>query len=366
MRTPDEHITRTDSQTTARRAGLPAAGGVASTPRLVIRGETISTHSDKCQQSSVDGEQLILKSGANHGTVLQRQPIPHPTASAQLAHIDWLAFTCPGHHADREHLLFQGVLASVFNLPTTCWKGAGKGWNGYQHRVNLGEYGLLAYGGRHQNNTVHIELNAHGCALISDWTLVCDWLREHHCKLTRVDLAHDDFEGDTANITTCQAWYQAGLFNVNGRPPKPFLYDDCETGDGKTFEVGSRENGKIARMYEKGKEQGDPTSDWFRIELELKSKDRELPLAMLLKPGQYLAGAYPAFAYLSREQCKVKTMKTQQAMAYAQMVEWVRTSAGKAINVMLQAHQGDMAAVLEQIVRDGAPKRLAPYSVKPR
>lgn len=212
-----------------------------------------------------------------------------------------------------------------------------------------------------QNNTVHVEINAHGCALIHDWKKVYEWGMETKSVITRIDLAHDDFEGKTVNINICRDWYDKGLFKANGRPPKPFLYDDCGTLDGKTFEVGNRKNGGNVRMYEKGGKQGDPHSPWFRVELELRNKNREIPWEIILKHSQYLAGSYKAFNYLSVEQSKVKTIKKQKEMTYKQTVEWLRTTAGKAINVMIQENDGDIAAVFEQIVRNGVPKRLEPY-----
>ena len=119
--------------------------------------------------------------------------------------------------------------------------------------------------------------------------------------------------------------------------------------------------GKKARMYEKGKEQGDPNDPWFRIELELRNKDRIIPWDILLKSGQYLAGAYQAFNYLCEEQIKLKTITKQKDMTYEQTVDWVRTAAGKALNVIIQENDGDLSAVFELVVREGIPKRLEPY-----
>ncbi|MDR8305589.1 replication protein, partial [Acinetobacter baumannii] len=67
------------------------------------------------------------------------------------------------------------------------------------------------------------------------------------------------------------------------------------SGKGRTLYIGVRESGKSCRIYEKGKEKGDPLSEWVRIEIEFKSKDRYLELEMLLSPSQYFVGAYPVF-----------------------------------------------------------------------
>lgn len=197
--------------------------------------------------------------------------------------------------------------------------------------------------------------------MVKDWNKVYEWGLLTGSIMTRCDLAHDDYQGKTVNIEICQNWYKKGLFNWNGRPPKPFLYDDCGTGDGKTYRIGKRKNGKELRMYEKGKEQGDPNDPWFRVETEFRNKDRIIPWDILVKPGQYLAGSYKALNYLSEEQIKIKTIKKQKDMTYEQTVDWVRTAAGKAINVIIQENDGDLSAVFDLIVREGIPKRLEPY-----
>ena len=354
MKTLNNNSSNIDTNTAAQPDAQQSAGG--ESPRLVTRGET-NTNPTLSNESTYDGERILLMLGASPIFV----PIPDESKPENIAHIDWLAFTFKGDGTHEELLSFKETLNKLFCIPPSEWEGTKSGWNGYKHRVKLGCYGLLAYGGKSQKNTTHISINAHGCALVKDWDKVYEWGQLTGSTITRCDLAHDDFEGKTVNIEICQGWYSDGLFNSNGRPPKPFLYDDCDTGDGKTFEVGKRENGKVVRMYEKGKEQGDPNDPWFRVELELHDKDRKIPWDILVKPGQYLAGAYKALNYLSEEQIKIKTTKKQKDMTYDQTVDWVRTAAGKAINVIIQENNGNLSAVFDLIVREGVPKRLEPY-----
>jgi phage replication initiation protein len=63
-------------------------------------------------------------------------------------------------------------------------------------------------------------------------------------------------------------------------------------GSGRTFYVGKRKNGKLLRVYEKGKQLGDNTSPWVRWELELHNRDRIIPWDVILEPGKYLAASY--------------------------------------------------------------------------
>lgn len=207
---------------------------------------------------------------------------------------------------------------------------------------------------------MHVSLNAQACARINDWQLVQDWGITVEATITRVDAAHDDLDGKTLTIATVRKWYEEGLFSANGRPPAAELIDDLNSGKGKTFYIGSRVNGKLARFYEKGKKEGDPESVWLRAEVEWHNKSRVIPWDILTRPGNYLAGAYPCLGYLSTEQEKIKTIKRAASINYAGMVKWLKSSAGKSVNVMLQV-EGDAEKVLEQIRRDGSPKRLEPY-----
>jgi len=290
------------------------------------------------------------------------------TSTPHLAHIDWLAFTV---HPDqgRNWCWLRAVLEDIFNIPANTWHGTGRKWSGYTHRVDLihpGEWGervplgLVAYGGESQRGTMHASLNAQACARIMDWHRVREWGDSVAAVITRVDAAHDDFEGKTVTIEQARTWYLEGQFSSNGRPPAAELVDDLGSGKGKTFYIGHRAYGKLARFYEKGKKEGDPYSPWLRIEVEWRNKNRTIPWDIVLNTGHYLAGAYPCLQYLSIKQAKIKTLQRAATINYEHMVKWLRTSAGKGLNVMLLV-EGDAKSVLEKVRRDGAPKRLEPY-----
>ncbi len=270
------------------------------------------------------------------------------------AHIDWFACTfLPGSTGA------ANIIESVLLIPRSDWKQREGGWQGYETRIDLGGFGLLAYGGKHQRATAHLELNAHGCARIQDWNAIRVWCEAYGVRITRIDLAHDDLEGETFTIETARAWFNDGLFNTGGRAPAARLVDDMGSGKGKTLYIGQRQNGKLCRVYEKGKQLGDPNSPWCRVEVEFRGKSRNIPHDMLTRPGDYLAGAYPCLAYLSQRQDKVRTLVKTGEIGYAQMVNCLRTQYGTALNVMLRVESGDPFAVLEQAMRPGTPKRLA-------
>lgn len=277
---------------------------------------------------------------------------------SEIAHIDWFAFTFRYDQLHKALKYLKIFLENIFHIPPQAWSDTKSGWNGYSTRINLGRYGLLAYGGDSQKNTIHIEINGTGCGQVDDWVTVAAIGEAEDWKITRSDLAYDDFDGITVNINLCKQWFKDGLFTNSGRPPKATLIDDFDSGDGKTLNIGNRKNGKLLRVYEKGKQLGDPNSPWCRAEVELRSKDRIIPWEVLYKPGQYLAGSYKALNFISLKQSKLETNKKTTTIKYESMVRWIRMAAGKGINVMSLVEGGDIYSVFEQIIRDGYPTRL--------
>jgi phage replication initiation protein len=274
------------------------------------------------------------------------------------AFIDWLAFTVRAP-VDCDRKWLEKALQDVFCVPREGWADHGRGWYGYKHRLTLGSFGLLAYGGEAQKGTLHVELNAHGCRLIADWNAVRRWGEAYSATITRVDLAHDDERGQVVDVDCAREWFKQGSFNVNGRPPRSQFIDDMGSNHGRTLYVGRRGSGKTLRIYEKGKQLGDTASSWVRAEVELRNKGRVVPWDVLIAPGEYLAGAYPALQFLSEEQSRVRTTQRVAKISYDAMVRHLRVQGGKSLNVMCAVHQGDGAVVLGLLVREGTPKRLA-------
>lgn len=321
-----------DGDASAAREPLASVASIGSarvdqSPRLVTRGETPS-----------------------------QDEIP-PTSAL----IDWLAFTVtpPSGYGVRWLL---DALEVTFRVPRAGWAGKGRGWFGYTDRVDLGDFGLVAYGGKSQNGTVHVELNAHACRLIEDWHAVRLWGEVYGGVVTRADCAHDDFAGVVLSIARALDWYRTGAFAEGGRPPRAHLHDDLGSGLGKTLEIGKRGSGKFLRVYERGRKLGEPGSPWVRAEVELHNKGRQVPWDVVEEPGRYLAGAYPALRFLSAEQTRLVTTRRTVAVNYDSMVRNLRTQGGKSINVMWRVLGGDCGAVVSELRREGVPKRLIGYT----
>lgn len=314
----------------AEPAAHELADGLES-PRLVIRGE--SSLPDK------------------HVAYVYRRPI---------AHIDWLAFTVtPPPKLELPWLWPQ--LREMLNVYELVQRRSG--WCGYAKSFDMGKYGLVASEGQYQHRTIHVSLNASGCAGILDWEHLKDWLEKLGASITRVDLAHDDLKGEAVSVDKALSWYLAGGFASGGRSPSVNRHGDWDNlREGRTLYIGKRKNGKLLRVYEKGKQLGDPDSPWTRAELELRNRNRIIPYDVLIDPGTYLSGSFACLNFLSTHQEKIRTIQKTNEISLATATRSAKSSCGKLINVLMHKHCGDAVAVVNDLIRPGVPRRLVTYS----
>jgi phage replication initiation protein len=232
----------------AMRPDACAAQASDASPRLVIRGES---------------------SGAT--------PRPPQPTLAGAALTDWLNVTFRiAEDTPTEQFFdrFSSVTGDVFGGMTDRERGL-HGWND-SFAFDRGNV-MFARGG--QRGTALLSLPGEGCAFITDWEQLQRYLRDElAAKITRWDGAADDYLG-IHSVDLAVELYKIGGFNSGGRQPKPVLHGNWLTPDdlGRTFEVGKRKNGKLARIYEKGKQLGSPLNPWVRWEVELHSIDRHIP-----------------------------------------------------------------------------------------
>ncbi len=351
--------------------------GAAETPSY---SNTRETKSDSYTPHGVGiGLEVWTADGTERGRLtsdgkrskLTLTPIPHEFASPKVAHVDWLAFTfTPSENESDSIATLLSELAPLLGLeciPATC---KGRGWNGYTTRYDLTNghdvpLGLIASGGERQRGTVHVELNAHACALVPDWQAFVAWGNNLQGKISRTDLAHDDFSGQTFDMQKMADWYQQGEFNCGGRQPSHSLAGDWlvdGSPSGRTLYIGKRENGKMLRIYEKGKQLGDTNSPWVRVELEFRGKSRVIPWECLTSPGSYLAGSYKCLNIISEIQDKIRTITKAVTISYTRAVENARLMVGKLANLMMMVEGGDAFKVIGDLVRDGYPERIKNYA----
>lgn len=159
------------SRLPAREDGLPAD---AAASRLVMRDKSSRPEPHAGPDKGVAFPDVVtetatLQMGRNKQGIVVSHPIPNTKSSAYFAHVDWLGFTLLLPEERATTWLFKEIV-SVFCPHVTEVKKSG--WNGYAQRAELGEFGLIAWGGKAQRGTVHVEFNGTGCAKIIDWSTV--------------------------------------------------------------------------------------------------------------------------------------------------------------------------------------------------
>jgi len=303
---------------------------VATTPRLVIRGEN----------PQPEPENLFSPS------------------QQKAAIVDWLNFTFVYTVGETSALL---ALDEKFRNAFGFGLGAnrGRGHMNYVQSWELGnQFGIFATGGNSVGSTSFFSISGKGCIATKDWDAVHDLLIELKASITRLDLAHDDFEG-IHNIKKALDYYENGeFFPLHGRQPKPKYIDDYGSNDGKTFYLGERKNGKLLRVYEKGKASGDPNSPWVRWELELHSTNYYIPVTAIKYAGLYLAGAYPCLKWISNEQRHFEPVKQTLSISLDVLKKSCRNSYGKLIWTMKNVLGYTDDQIVREMSVEGVPTRL--------
>lgn len=281
------------------------------------------------------------------------------------AFVDWVNFTIGEETIstddggcvtdDQVMVAMSHRLFDIFGFGIAAKRGNGA--NFYKTAWDMGDsWGMVCHGG--QRGTILVMINGTGCAAAKEgWEgRLMDFLnKSDRARITRLDLAHDDYTGKTYSVDRADMDHTNGLFNCGGRDP------ECEyrgnwkrpSGKGRTFNVGNRKNGKFCRVYEKGRQLGDENSEWTRIETEFKSVDRVIPFDALVRPGEYLAAAYPAFAWISERQERIVTTQKVVQAGVDKATKWLRHQCGASLGWLVKLKGVDQ--VLKDIVRDGDP-----------
>jgi DNA relaxase NicK len=267
--------------------------------------------------------------------------------------LDWLAFTFLPHS---NHWRDEVAHFLRCNFGLTGWDERG-GFQGYECSASV-DGAVVAWGGESQKGSVHLSLPGSCLRGCDDFSSVVEWLENWRAKLTRVDIAGDDFLGERVSFAWGVAQYQAGGFSGRGTKPFAKLITHPDDTTGNTLYVGKRENGKLARLYEKGKQLGDAMSRWCRFEVEWRAKDRVLSYDMLTRPAEYLAGAYPCASFFAGVKASVRTFKQRAVISYQRAIAIARQHAGRVVSAILEVTHGDMGAVVTALRRAGLPTRI--------
>ncbi len=332
-----------------RVCARPAAGDA---PRRVIRGESF-------EENTYDGESFeIFATGYKGQAKIVFTPLAKPDGEPLAALTDYLNTTFPFNPTQESIIQLVEYFRLFLGVPFGSLQERKGGLHGYKTSFDIGKTGgMFAYGG--QRGTALVSLPGSACALIGDWEacyhLFCEILE---ARITRWDGAVDMFDG-SPSVDDAVEWYKAGQFNAGGNKPSCNQQGNWieADGSGRTFYVGKRKNGKLLRIYEKGKQLGDSSSPWVRWELELHNRDRIIPWDVILEPGKYLAASYACMGWVNEIQERIRTTRNTATLSYKHLTHYARQAYGPLLTVMLEV-EGSAEAVIEQLKRPGVPSRL--------
>ena len=325
----------------------------SDTPRLVTRGESYETH----EVIGDDGESYIIVI-SNGRPKLIHIPKPKIDGVSNAAIVDWLncSFTI---NSDFSLDSFFGTLLPILGFSFSPAVDRGRGCYGYKKSFELGaNKALFAIGGN--RGTAFLSFSGDSCHQIPNWQKLVAFLSDDlNARITRVDLAYDDFEG-IHTVNHALRMYQEGLFTNGGREPQMDHRGNWfkPDGRGRTLYIGSSKNGKLIRIYEKGMQLGIPFHPWVRWEVQLGNKDRDIPWETVFEAGKYLAGCYKnALDWISEEQSRIRTLQKISTVSYEALTHHASVGYGKLINTMFQV-EGSAEKVVNKLIRKGIPSRL--------
>lgn len=307
-------------------------------------------------------------------------PIVHSVpAKGEIAQLDWVTFGIGLETWHKKYLTLEQDQEAAYDdivneLDQDLFEIFGfgiakkrdKGMHFYKYSWELQDnLGIVLAG--HSSQRLSVQINGTGCALAAKgWQeRLYRYLTEHAIrpKLSRIDLAHDDFEGEHLSVDWANEQDSIGGFWCGGRLPTVQHLGSWKriNGKGRTLTVGNRENGKYARIYEKGKKEGDALSLWTRAEVEFKGHDRVLPFEILISPTQYFIAAYPCFAEFDQytQPEKIATTKKTALIAWAKSKAIVKSQFGKYIAAYKKVYSD--TEIINFIISDdkkATPKRL--------
>lgn len=319
---------------------------------------------------------LVMTDSGKTKTILVRKP-----SATQACIVDWINFTVledTFFRTARQTLIADEQIIKEASRQFEKIFGFGiadkrdRGMNFYRESWVLGDgMGFVCFGG--QRTTMLVTLTGQGCqnAVVGWEKRLFDFLTKLAMRpsISRIDLAHDDFDGSYLSVDWADAQWDAGgfTFKKGGRPPEAQNVGNWKrpSGKGRTFTVGQRTSSKFCRFYEKGKKEGDKSSPWCRCEVEFKNTNTIIPFDVLLNPTDFFAAAYPCFSHFVQvetpQRMEVK-IKTAQITVDA-CIEVTKHQFGKYIRVFRELW-GDKEA-LDLICNEADdywPKRMKPLT----
>lgn len=183
--------------------------------------------------------------------------------------IDWLQFTI-------QDKTFSDVIANILQYPFGLFQPLAKGKLGYKKQIAYENISVLYEGNADMG--VHVILTGKGCRLFESKESILnliDRINQNNGKLTRIDLALDDFKGDLVPFKKIKSDIIKGNIVTKWKTSLELNKRDTDGNMiGETISVGSRASNTFLRIYDKALEQK-IEGVWNRLEIEIKKENAE-------------------------------------------------------------------------------------------
>lgn len=363
-------MTRDATSAPQRSEERKAQKGATDHPLRTNRGE--HDLSDYVTLTLADGEvkQVLKRSGSNNAVFL-----------------DWLSFSVnitgwlkiDGDKCFTDDDIARAMsakLEEIFGQGFGISKKNPHGMNFHRDSYVIGEsWGLFCIG--HRNNRFLVTISGDGWLNASPDSAVK--LHEYltllnkngaDVRLSRVDLAADYYEGVCTHEEFAEAYHRGDFVRQRQHLQNKDAWSSYQiigcihTNRGReagiTHAIGVRTSDLYLRCYDKGRQLGDKSSSWQRVELEIKSKDTLISLDVLINPEQFFC-QYQWLKNLRNSDANRFETKVKRAEITVQAsMEVIKTQFGKYLRVLRGLYDTDKE-LLDLLESDSTdyPKRLA-------
>lgn len=329
---------------------------------------------------------LVLSDGAV-------KQVPKRVKSSSQVFLDWLTFTVSvtgflkliGYKAftdDDIAAAMSAQLQLIFGEGFGISKKNGYGMHFHKESFVIGDkMGLFCIGHRNDRFLVSISgegwLNAHPDAPKRLHKFLTE-LNENNgdVRISRVDIAADYYTDGPTHAHFEEAYHRGEFVrqqrHINSKDAWPHyqVYGCVHTNrgvqSGITDAIGVRTSDLYLRRYDKGRQLGDPSSQWVRVELEIKNKDTIIPLDILLQPETFFC-QYPWLRNLrdsNAERLETKIQRAEITVEASKKI--IKTQFGKYLRVLRGLADSDEELINQlQSDDDVWPDRLAKIAPQP-
>lgn len=302
---------------------------------------------------------------SNRGAEIRPQMVEEVSEASLTVHVDYVQVTFPRTG--------RFVVADLLGpwLPGE-WMPAERGWLGYEMQlVGFGGARVLSSSRRPE---VHVVIPGKACSALAneDMASLLGCVRERGGKVTRIDLAGDDFERVAEPVALREAVARGELVTH----ARTVDFYEALRGGGATLYVGAPSSRQRLRVYDKRAE-SDGEIDSVRWEIQAREEAAESLMAQLLDAGSpenwglVWAGRLLAVADFREEgnesEQRVRTTwfsrlvgLAEKLSAYgpkaprtlAQVVDWLFRQCAPSLATVVTAMGGDLEFLYE-LVRNG-------------